>query len=97
MADETGNVVYTVKELLAKLDGKVDTIILSLGSKAEKSDVEALAKRVVDLEGKVSLQSEVNKALRSESAANFTRREKIIGLLLALLAIAAQIYTLGGH
>ena len=43
---ENGSVTYTVKELLARQDAKLDTIILGLSGKAEKQDLERIAARV---------------------------------------------------
>ena len=45
-----GSVSYSVKELLARQDGKLDAILLTLGGKAEHSDMLALATRVEVLE-----------------------------------------------
>ena len=41
-----GSVTYTVKELLARQDAKLDTIILGLSGKAEKQDLERIAARM---------------------------------------------------
>ena len=90
--DDNGSVSYTVKELLAKLDGKVDTIILALGSKADKAELAEVERRVLALEKQTETQVRVNEALQVNSAANFTRREKFIGVALALLAVGFQIY-----
>ena len=43
---DTGTVSYTVKELLARQDGKLDSIIMSLSGKAEKSEVDRISVRM---------------------------------------------------
>jgi hypothetical protein len=48
--EPNGTVSYTVKELLARQDGKLDTIILTLNAKAEKTELAALEQRVLGLE-----------------------------------------------
>ena len=45
-----GNVSFTVKELLARQDGKLDTILLQLQGKAEQSALDKLDGRVSSLE-----------------------------------------------
>lgn len=50
MTETNGNVSYSVKELLAKIEGKLDGVIITIGQKAERHDVEALGRRVIALE-----------------------------------------------
>ncbi len=90
--EPSGSVSYTIKELLANLDGKIDTIILTLSGKADVSDLVEVERRVAKLESKVILQAEVNEALKSSNAENFTRREKVLGVLIACGALAVQLY-----
>lgn len=48
--DGDSGVNYTVKELLARLDAKLDTIALKLENKAERATVHELAGRIAALE-----------------------------------------------
>ena len=48
--DTSGTVRFTVKELLARMDGKLDKIHDDLASKAESVEVAALEQRVEKLE-----------------------------------------------
>lgn len=48
--EPNGTVSYTVKELLARQDGKLDTILLTLHAKADKTELAALEQRVLGLE-----------------------------------------------
>lgn len=52
MSEEPG-IVYSVKELISRLDGKLDMITNILTSKADRSDVIALEHRVGQIEEKV--------------------------------------------
>lgn len=47
---EDGAVSYSVKELLARLDGKVDGLFVAIGSKADKSELEQVRTDVRALE-----------------------------------------------
>ena len=42
---------FTVKEMVIRLDGKLDGILVSLNSKADRDEVRDLEKRVSSLEG----------------------------------------------
>jgi hypothetical protein len=46
----SSGVTYTVKELLAKIEGKLDGVIITIGQKADKHDVDHLSGRVEKLE-----------------------------------------------
>lgn len=49
-----GSVSFTTKELIAKLDGKLDTVILKLDAKADRDDMKHLEGRVTSLETQVA-------------------------------------------
>ncbi len=89
---DTGSVSYTIKELLGKLDGKIDVIILTLSGKADKGDLVEVERRVSSLEREVVLQEKVNEALRKENGQTWSVREKVLGALLAFGALAIQLY-----
>jgi hypothetical protein len=56
-AGENGRITFTVKELLGKLDVKLDTVIAQLADKADAHDLEDLQKRVTVLEGSAATES----------------------------------------
>ena len=58
--EPNGTISYTVKELLARQDGKLDTIILSLNEKATTTALAALEQRVLGLERTDSKQEGSN-------------------------------------
>ena len=58
-----GNVSYTVKELIAKLDGKLDGLMLAIHTKADKSDVDVLSGRMNTLENLGSTHAQENAKL----------------------------------
>jgi hypothetical protein len=47
---DNGSIRFTVKELLARMDTKLDSIVTSLEEKADQGDYENLEKRVRSLE-----------------------------------------------
>lgn len=52
--DSNGNVTFTVKELLARIDTKIDRLTLDLDRKASQSSVDQLAQSLRDMEARVS-------------------------------------------
>ena len=58
-AGENGKVTFTVKELLGKLDNKLDLVIAQLATKAEAHVVEELEKRVTALEGSAATETQL--------------------------------------
>jgi hypothetical protein len=98
LAEDPG-VVFSVKELIGRLDGKLDMIMQALANKADRSDVNALGERVGKLEGKVDgmHEREVQReaAQEAENKAEQSHREDhryrigawtAAGLLLAAVA-----------
>jgi hypothetical protein len=49
--EANGSVNYSVKELLAKIEGKLDGVIITIGQKADKHDVERLR---IDVDGLIA-------------------------------------------
>lgn len=98
MADEP-NIVFSVKELIGRLDGKLDTITNILTSKADRSDVTALEHRVGTMEEKVNRLHDQTNADREESqkvSRDKTSRRRwvvttVISIVVALVAIAGVI------
>ena len=74
---ENGTIRYSVKELLAKVDVKLDQISGKLDAKADAHDVLALDGRVAALEKEASEVRVVATALQAEKKNRFTRAEKI--------------------
>lgn len=56
-AAEHGRITFTVKELLAKLDSKLDFVIEQLATKADAHDLESLEVRVTVLEGSAATEA----------------------------------------
>jgi hypothetical protein len=54
---ENGRITFTVKELLGKLDNKLDLIVAQLSTKAEAHEVEDIRKRVAQLESEAATES----------------------------------------
>ena len=67
-------VTYTVKELLAKIEGKLDGVIITIGQKADKHDVDTLGDRVKALEEFLN-EIDAAKHTAEEVAASLARKE----------------------
>lgn len=79
-----GNVVsFTVKELLARQDGKLDTIILTLAAKAERGDLDRLSGRVEALERGAASQ---------QGSSGYARW--VVPVLISIVAISMALATL---
>lgn len=109
-ASHDSGVAYTVKEMLAILEAKIDRLDAKLDRKADAADldqirtrvesaadravVHALDAKVGALETRIELQDRVNEAIAKKarelqvlSAANFTRREKMLAAAISLAAL----------
>lgn len=91
-------VSFTVKELLGQINSSLTAINTKLDLKAEYRDVESLAKRldtqserVTELFNRVTLTEKLAGDRERRGAAQFTKLEKYLGLLLAASAIFAPI------
>lgn len=83
MAEGNGNgggVSYTVKELVARMDGKLDSILLKLEGKAEAASVSEISGRVASLE-----------LWRAALAASEGTRDKISAKQLVVWGIVATV------
>ena len=80
---------FTVKEMVVRLDGKLDGILVSLNSKADRDEVRDLEKRVSSLEGSRT----ANVALSTWQRWFFGA--VCIGLVGCVIALIALV--LGGH
>lgn len=101
---------FTTKDMLLRLDEKLDKLDEKLDRKVDlahfERQQEKVERRVVELEIKlgglddqVRIQDKVNAALTkkaqeiaTESASNFTRKEKILMALIAIAALLLQAY-----
>lgn len=93
-----------IDRIESKLDRKVDRdtfekVQVRLEQLADRAAVATLDARLSALEHQIRLQDSVNAALAQKaqetaekSAQNFTRREKVLGAIVGLVALAIQIY-----
>lgn len=97
-----GYVVYTVRELLERIEKSVHLMDGKLDSKAEAavvtemgrqigSAVETLAGRVTALEQRESTRATTGRVHQQRDEAMFTRRQKVSGALLAVATLVALI------
>ncbi len=92
-----------------KLDKKVDNSVfekvqLRVDAAADRAAVAALEVKLNSLAVQIDLQDKVNEALSLKSrelsektASNFSRGEKVVALLLNIVAILVTIYLTKGH
>lgn len=98
LVNEDPTIVFSVKELISRLDGKLDMLMSALTSKADKTELDALAERVVKVEDAIQAMNAVREALvRARGDHVNTTRWRITALIAggaALVALAAFVTTL---
>lgn len=89
-------VTYTAKELLGRIDNRLESIDSKLDSKADIRDVTELRERM----NKVEQQLAIDRDRVTQRTTTFSKREKFAGLLIAgcvgLLNIVPYL-PIGGH
>jgi hypothetical protein len=93
-AGENGTIRFTVKELLAKVDVKLDAISGKLDAKADAHDVHALDARVGALEKEAAEVRIVAEALSSDKKNRFSKTEKVVGTAYLLATLALNVLAL---
>lgn len=83
MNDEPTTVTYTVKELLARLDNKIDGLIEMLATKAEQAELNSLTQRVSHLETE-----------QAEILAIAVYKRWLIGLSVSVLGVGVALVAL---
>lgn len=86
MTGEEIRVSYGVKELLGRIDIRLESIDNKLDAKADLRDVVDLKSRIEAMERRESARI----AVQNNQKEVFSRREKMIGLFIAALAIVIQ-------
>ena len=79
------DVNYTVKELIARVEGKIDSIVATLSNKVDVSAVAAMELRIARLENSDAKQGAVDqykKWLLASSLMSIAALSTIVGLLL---------------
>jgi hypothetical protein len=101
MADDP-TIVFSVKELISRLDGKLDMMMKVLTDKADRADVNALDRRVGAVEVQVNdlvIQRKSEAKAEEDGTARgrflITALMTVIGLLIALAAVVVTILVKG--
>lgn len=90
MAEDNVRVSYGVKELLGRIDTRLESIDSKLDSKADIRDVIDLRERLTKIEKRWEERMAVEADIRLRTAAAFTRREKLAGIIVAVVAVLIQ-------
>jgi hypothetical protein len=94
-AADNGRITFTVKELLGKLDAKLDLIVAQLADKADAHELEDLVKRVVTLEGSAATEEALERERRAWKTERKRDRRWALGLgiptLVAVLGLSASL------
>lgn len=86
MTETDGTVSYRVKDILGEINAKLARVLEKLDEKADRGDVDDLKQRVTALELRDRLEDDRAK----RSASSFTKREKILALVLTAAALFAE-------
>jgi hypothetical protein len=87
---EDVRVSFGVKELLGRIDGRLESIDSKLDGKADMHDVIDLRDRLTKIEKRWEERMAVEADIQIRTAATFTRREKLVGILVAIVAVILQ-------
>lgn len=85
MSDDDNGITisYRVKDILDQIMAKLDTALAQLDKKADRADLVELKLRVTALELRKSLEED----RVAQKTSMFSRREKLVGLVVAVAAI----------
>lgn len=94
MAEEPA-IVYSVKELISRLDGKLDAMMNLLTNKADRADVTALERRVDANEGEVA-GLKTREQQRQENRDNYTLGKRwviaiVVSISTSLLSVLVSV------
>ena len=77
MGAEDPGVVFTVKELIGRLDGKIDVVLQTLTNKADRTDLAILGDRVGRVESSVAELHERERAREEARTAARKAKEEV--------------------
>ncbi len=92
---EGPDVGYTLKEVIEKLDRKIDAIFTVLSLKADRQDVAALDHRVDSLERRVENEQAARNATRNVVRERQEHWRWLVPLLVSVAAITISVLTHG--
>lgn len=93
--DDGLRVSYGIKELLGRIDLRLENISAKLDGKVDTRDFEILEGRVASLERRTERQEDQVR----QKGLSWSRKEKLAALIIAALAVLAQVlpFVYGGH
>ena len=97
IAISESKVTYTTKELLIRIDDRFERLESLYSNMPTRAEFALLAERVAAHDDELAANRAVAKALKDNKSDTWTRRDKIVGVLLAAVALTVQVYAaLGG-
>lgn len=90
MSEPEVRVSYGVKELLGRIDNRLESIDGKLDAKADLRIVLDMQERLSKIEKRWEERMAVEADMEQRSSQAFTRREKLVGLVIAAFAVLIQ-------
>lgn len=91
MTEDNVRVSYGVKELLSRIDSRLESIDGKLDTKADIRDVTQLRERVDTMERRWDSQLAVERDRHNKQSTTFSKREKLAGMFIAVAAVVLQV------
>ena len=82
---------FSVRDLLARVDGRLDQLTQTLGSLATKSEVASLERRLIELEVKELRRETMDKHDEKATTSKISRRQWVIGTLVSIAFLTAML------
>jgi len=92
-------ITYTTKELLQRIDDRFERLEAMYASAPTRSEFTIVVNRLSALEEEQVKVRAVAVALKEDKSETFSRRDKLVGMLLAVIALSVQVFAVygGGH
>lgn len=89
-------VTYTTKELLIRIDDRFDRLERLAADMPTRAEFSILTATVQAHDDELAANRAVAKALKENNDSTFTRRDKLVGAVLAVLALTVQVWAASG-
>lgn len=89
-------VTYTTKELLQRIDARFERLETLYATAPTRGEFDLAVARLAKVEDEVVRNRTVTDTLKKERQESFSRRDKTVGAVLALVAVGVQVYAAVG-